>query len=1199
MKKIVIGLLILISAFLINAINLQTEISNYENIESQKIIKFEGAYEGVTSESFDENSSIIESFDYSEIKFFIEPPSELEDIEFERPLITDSIAVAQEKLNVIRTVTSEIIVNNNISVIDELTEIAPEEDFLIGTYSSVIKLTVDNQNLTEELIGKVDEVFQSLDNINEVYISEPIVTDTNEMASAFPIINVSSMINSGLFTGRNVNVGIAESGAVLNVSKYADDYSNRSITIKSGNNGVHNHADHVTMIAVGNNGIARGSNILASYGSPYNNDHMTWLLDNGANIINTSYGDKTVSTGGTYTSVAKEMDEIIRNSFITMVGSAGNNDIKYPSSNVTSPKTAYNYITVGACQGNTPINSTITSWSCYGEQSGYGVSKPNLVAPGNLITNSYGGKIASGTSFATPQVTGSLALLMEEFPFLIAYPELCLSVLTSSASPMSSTYNTFSGDNYYDQSGLHNQIGSGLLNYEKMREAMNNYVSITRARNSAIEDLDDNGETLEFTASKNQRVRASLAWLANGTDENNFTDYDLYLQRKQSDGSYITLMFINGTENNVEFLDYTFGNDGTYRLLIKQKEVNVKKDLLAMSYVLIDGTTGGSKSGGNIEHTCSNYIETGSNPEYHIDKCDCGYNSYELHSKVLNNGILKCQECEWFEINNSYTLSNYSSTINKNFLVSNETMDFELYELNSMYDKNYEFYISSTESLVVRLYDDELNLIEILDLDENQNIFHFIYRMNGSTKYYLSVGYENNNSVGTINTKIVSRTTAYIGVGDNDVLLNTHNYNEGIYPTNYYYYINSRGVGFYRFTLTGVKADGTTVTYPYSSIMIKDHMNEDIIDKYSLTGYSNQAISGYNENTFVAYLNATGYFYVYIDIDTEGLKSLTLNIEPVESETIDLFTKSESTNSTMEILDSETTKGDYAKKIILKQACEFTVNYSYSGSQSSDILFVLGKLNYNSTTQKYTIETLISQLMDAENDSFTYTLDLTDGTYFVAYFNKDDNAAFDVTFNRLVTQYGGSVLIPDPDMFTVYGSEVRFNNGVCRGTNLTVGFTRFIYLDNTLDIRSQSRLDYYWYSSDENVASISDYGTLLGLSPGIVKIMAVYKNDPSVVYVKQFTVLPDTRTEDLVVEISESITYAESGQIYEISLTDTNSPYPLNSLYEWSVVLDESSYSVTVTEWGTFSMSGTGTIVLEGRSKLNPHLVVRFTLIVT
>jgi hypothetical protein len=237
--------------------------------------------------------------------------------------------------------------------------------------------------------------------------------------------------------------------------------------------------------------------------------------------------------------------------------------------------------------------------------------------------------------------------------------------------------------------------------------------------------------------------------------------------------------------------------------------------------------------------------------------------------------------------------------------------------------------------------------------------------------------------------------------------------------------------------------------------------------------------------------------------------------------------------------------------------------------------------------------------MNATNNSFTYTGNLEAGKYYIGYLNKNDNSSVVANFVRLVTDSNNQKLLPDPDMSTVYGSEVRFNNGVCRGTNLTVGFTRFIYLDNTLDIRSQSRLDYYWYSSDENVASISDYGTLLGLSPGIVKIMAVYKNDPSVVYVKQFTVLPDTRTEDLVVEISESITYAESGQIYEISLTDTNSPYPLNSLYEWSVVLDESSYSVTVTEWGTFSMSGTGTIVLEGRSKLNPHLVVRFTLIVT
>lgn len=55
---------------------------------------------------------------------------ELENIEFDRPLITDSVSVAQEKLNIIRSITSKIIMNNNISVMNELTEIVPEEELL-------------------------------------------------------------------------------------------------------------------------------------------------------------------------------------------------------------------------------------------------------------------------------------------------------------------------------------------------------------------------------------------------------------------------------------------------------------------------------------------------------------------------------------------------------------------------------------------------------------------------------------------------------------------------------------------------------------------------------------------------------------------------------------------------------------------------------------------------------------------------------------------------------------------------------------------------------------------------------------------------------------------------------------------------------------------------------------------------------------
>lgn len=591
------------------------------------------------------------------------------------------------------------------------------------------------------------------------------------------------------------------------------------------------------------------------------------------------------------------------------------------------------------------------------------------------------------------------------------------------------------------------------------------------------------------------------------------------------------------------------------------------------------------------------------------------YKACKHHSGTTSNMLLvatdgernffKCQNCrhiETVEISEEYSLSNYTSTINKTVNLSgNET---KYYKINSNYNKYYEFIVDGTYGVDIKLFDENFNEILVDDLSDSNSIEHIINQLQVGT-YYLEIK-NSSSSTNSTSIKIVSRTTAYIGVGDNDVLLNTHNYNEGIYTSNYYYYINNRGVGFYRFTLTGVKADGTTVTYPYNSIMIKDHMNEDIIDKYSLTGYSNQAISGYNENTFVAYLNATGYFYVYIDIDTEGLKSLTLNIEPVESETIDLFTKSESTNSTMEILDSETTKGDYAKKIILKQAGEFTVNYSYSGSQSNDILFILGKLNYNSTTQKYTIETLISQLMDAENDSFTYTLDLTDGTYFVAYFNKDDNAAFDITFNRLVTQYGGSVLITDPDSMTDGGSQVEvYENGLpyyersYRGTNIVIGFTRVIYIDYHY-VDQHSREDYYWYSSNESIATVSQHGTVFGKSAGTVKIMAVNKDDPSIVFVKQFTVVQDTKTYSEVIYSEFNDTHKLSNGEYQLGLDVQNSPYPMTQYYSWRVVSKSSTItSVSIDQWGNVAIVGTGNIVIEGYNYIyNDNYGVRINLTV-
>lgn len=116
------------------------------------------------------------------------------------------------------------------------------------------------------------------------------------------------MISSSTYIGRGINVGIVEVSAVPQVSSYPSDYSNRNIVIEDGVSGVNSHTDHVTMIAAGNNGIARGSNIFATstYGGA--SKYLQWMINNNVNVINTSFGsiNETSTGSGTYTSEAKK-----------------------------------------------------------------------------------------------------------------------------------------------------------------------------------------------------------------------------------------------------------------------------------------------------------------------------------------------------------------------------------------------------------------------------------------------------------------------------------------------------------------------------------------------------------------------------------------------------------------------------------------------------------------------------------------------------------------------------------------------------------------------------------------------------------------------------------------------------------------------------------------------------------------------------
>lgn len=624
----ILSLLTLCCSFILAFI--PTYSFNQNSYYLEKEIVFEDSYNPLATDEFLKfsNDDVNEEL---KISFFLEEPKKLDNLRLNRPMIKNSILNMQDSLMSYRKNIQKTIYENNLKVMDEISYIfrkCEEKNIEISNSIPLVTVTINLNDLNSNLISHIESALnQPSTSIDEVYIGKnPKVSSMSSLPLTFEKINVSSMIELGPYDGTDINLGIIEStgiigarGAVLNKNEYnknyfgKDDYYQRNIITRPGQTSTYYHADHVAMIAAGNNGIARDSNILSCYSSNGANDYISWMLKENMNVANGSFGGTT--DFGIYYNESRIFDELIKNYLFTFVAAAGNktydkNGNVVNDNYVTWPATGYNVISVGNSYESTNM---IGAGSCYKEMDSYYGSKPNLVAPGTTTTNSFNiynyennrdPYSGTGTSYAAPQVTGCIALLMEEYPFLIAYPELCLSIVTASASPMSEYYNSNNGeDNHFDiyGSGLHNQIGSGLLNYEKMREAAKQYKSITVPKSTMQNYSGSLDEYIEFRVPNNKRIRASLAWLANGKEQNdlnyeNFSDYDLYLTRVEPDGSENTVMRVYGGTNNVEFLDYAVETGGLFRLRVWKCGKNNQNDFLGLSYVTIDDN-GGSRSG--------------------------------------------------------------------------------------------------------------------------------------------------------------------------------------------------------------------------------------------------------------------------------------------------------------------------------------------------------------------------------------------------------------------------------------------------------------------------------------------------------------------------------------------------------------------------------------------------------------------------
>lgn len=282
-------------------------------------------------------------------------------------------------------------------------------------------------------------------------------------------------------------------------------------------------------------------------------------------VVNMSYGGSTAMSAHT-----RFADSVIFNNNVTLVKSAGNTG-NMQDHWVTSPGNAYNIITVGNLDDNGTVrwnDDSIRASSSYGLATAR--MKPELVAPGtNIRTTStadpWNNAVVTGTSFAAPHVTGTVALMIEAEAYVAGWPELIKAILMCNAL-----------HNVPNAPGTRAATGCIITN-QSVEHVKNPNANMGWATGAVGGDCNPaSGGDWVFNLNAGQRIRFVLCWPqnpnwgpndANGYAARPSADYDLHLIRVVN-GQENIVSFSNSSLNNFEIIDYTIpaNQGGQYKV---------------------------------------------------------------------------------------------------------------------------------------------------------------------------------------------------------------------------------------------------------------------------------------------------------------------------------------------------------------------------------------------------------------------------------------------------------------------------------------------------------------------------------------------------------------------------------------------------------------------------------------------------------
>lgn len=477
---------------------------------------------------------------------------------------------------------------------------------------------------------------------------------------------------------------------------------------------------------------------------------------------------------------------------------------------------------------------------------------------------------------------------------------------------------------------------------------------------------------------------------------------------------------------------------------------------------------------------------------------DCeNLNYFELPETITDVGenvFLNCNKLTQYGYNNYYlydlgSINCRSGEFNDSHYLSNGYSMFLSFELECL--TRYDFTIESYNQINIALYDDDLNVImdEPVSIKNGKN--ESIVKELSAGRYFLKIDFVNQECQGDIDISLDSyfdNIESLTVNNEQDVLEHLHdNKNKFTFMKN--------TSGFYQIRLNGMSDED--IYYSPGTITILEP-NGEIYEKFNISEFNSQNAAQNIEyaDNLIFYAEAYTTYDIIVEFETLNFYSLDIVVTEISKDNMEnLGDYSDNTNVVF---------GDYLLELNVNCIGDYNFHVEYINGQTENLIFVVYKEDDEGLV-------LLEYMQLDEYNVFDYDFKFHENdTIYFGYFNGKGVGHLSININSYVSNR--FTLIVDPNENTLVGSEITLNNGEYNGLTITQGFTRICYLGSDAPNRT-SRTLYNWYSSDENIARVSAYGTVTatalwtdGAEYKTVKITAVYKENTQIIGELEFTI---------------------------------------------------------------------------------------------